>query len=417
MKPVKQLKKVFFRRVFYTLIVLQICPLSVTWAQSFTFNSHRKKDAIQFKLIKNLIIIPVYINDKGPYDFILDTGVAPLLITDPTIVDTLDLRYLRSIKLKGLGDGQDLDAFISNGIRAEIGHASIQNISTAILKKDIFNLSNYVGMHIYGLIGFDFFNSFVVKINYPAKRLAFYLPDQKAKRKGEKIPIKLISNKPYISAQVNLPQQGLQKLNFIVDIGASHALSLESYNDKAFPLPPLKIKANLGMGIGGHISGYLGRVKRVKVGNYEFNNVLTSFPDYEDAGAKLRTKTRNGNLGADILKHFHLTFDYPNSAMYLKPNKFYKNEFEHDMCGMEIYLDERIRNRYFVGKIEPGSPAEVAGILSDDEIVSVNLMKIDQFSLDDLTNLFKSGNDRRIIVEIFRKNVLLFKVVKLKIRI
>jgi predicted aspartyl protease len=417
MKPVKQLKKVFFRRVFYTLIILQLCSLSVTWGQNFTFSSHRKKDAIQFKLIKNLIIIPVYINDKGPYDFILDTGVAPLLITDPTIIDTLDLRYLRSIKLKGLGDGEDLDAFISNGIRANIGRASIQNISTAILKKDIFNLSNYVGMHIYGLIGFDFFNSFVVKINYPAKKLSFYLPDKQVKRKGEKIPMKLISNKPYITAKVNLQQQGLKNLNFIVDIGASHALSLESYNEKAFPLPVLKIKANLGMGIGGHINGYLGRVSRVMVGNYDFNNVLTSFPDYQDAGAKLRTRERNGNLGADILKHFHLTFDYQDSAMYIRPNKFYKNEFEHDMCGMEIYVDEKTTNRYFVGNIEPGSPAEIAGILSNDEIVSVNLTKIDQFSLDDLTNLFKSGNDRKIIVEIFRNNVLLFKVVKLKIRI
>jgi hypothetical protein len=417
MKPVKRLEKVFFRRVLCTLIIVSLCCANTTKGQYFTFNGHRKKDAIQFQLVKNLIIIPVYINDKGPYNFILDTGVAPLLITDPTIVDTLDLKMLRSIKLKGLGDGEDLDAFISNAIRAKVGHASIQNISAAILKKDIFNLSNYVGMHIYGLMGFDFFNSFVVKINYPAKKISYFLANDKLKIKGEKVPLTLIANKPYISARVGMGQQRMEDLNFIVDIGASHALSLESYKSKSFPLPDLRIKANLGMGIGGHINGYLGRVLTFQVGSYEFNNVLASFPNFEDAGSKLRTKERNGNLGADILKHFHLTFDYQNGALYLKPNKFYKNEFEHDMSGMEVYLEEQKGNRYFVGKIDPGSPAEQAGILSDDEIVSVNLMRIAQFSLDDLSNLFKSGNDRKIIVEIFRKNVVLFKILKLKVRI
>ena len=417
MKPVKALKKVFFRSVLFISIIIQLCLISTTEGQTFTFKNNRKKDAIQFKLVKNLIIIPVYINEKGPFNFILDTGVAPLLITDPTIVDTLDVKALRSIKLKGLGDGADLDAFITNGIRAKVGRSTISNIPSAILKKDIFNLSNYVGMHIYGLIGFDFFNSFIVKINYPAKKLSFFLPDEKVKIKGEKIPITLITNKPYLTAQVSNEKSVTEDLVLIIDIGASHALSLESYREKPFPLPSKTITANLGMGIGGHINGEIGRVSNLKVGSSNFPNVLTSFPNFADAGAKLRTRERNGNLGADILKHFHITIDYQGSSIYLRPNKFYKNVFEHDMSGMEVYMDEQKTKRYFVGSIEPGSPAEEAGIFTDDEIVSINLVRMDQYDLDEITNILKSGDDRKVILEIFRKGELQFKVLRLKIRI
>ncbi|WP_432712610.1 aspartyl protease family protein [Pedobacter sp.] len=372
---------------------------------------------MSFLLIKNLIIVPLYINGKGPYHFILDTGVNPLIITDASIMDSLNLTGLRSTTLAGLGAGNDIEAYLSDLIQVRMGHATIPNMPTAILKKDIFNLSNYVGMHIYGLIGYNFFHSFTVRIRYPARKLIFSLPEVEVKKKGEKIPMEMINNKPYV--QLRISQKGLegQRLKMILDLGASHAVSLEALKGKPFPLPEKTIAANLGVGFAGLISGRIGRLDQVNLGNFTFKNVLASYPDFLQAGAKTGVALRNGNLGSNLLKHFDLTIDYTNMAIYLKPNSYTKMSFEHDMSGMEIYLQEGKPNLYFVGRIEPESPAEDAGILTSDQVLSLNFKPINEYNLDDIDQLLKAGDGKRIIMQLARNNKLLFKILILKRRI
>ncbi len=417
MKPVYRLTKVFCNGVLYILFMIQFCTISTVHGQIFSFSNHRKKDVIHFTLIKNLVIIPLFIDDKGPYNFILDTGVSPIIITDPTIIDSLDFKTLKSIQLSGLGEGLQVAAFLTNAVTTKIGHATASNIPTAILKQDIFNLSDYVGMRIHGLVGYYFFNSFLVKINYPNKKISYFLPGTNTRMRGEKIPVTLINDKPYMNALAALGTQDSVNLKLIIDMGASHALSLETWQQKNFPLPPVTIPANLGMGIGGRISGNIGRIPSLTFGSFSFKNVLTAFPRYEDAGAKIGVKERNGNLGADVLRHFHLTIDYKNLAFYFNRNRYYKNTFEHDMSGMEIYLEEGKSNHYFVGRIDAGSPADLAGITLHDEVLSINLTKMDQLGLDGACGILKAGAGRRIIVELVRDKKWTVKVFTLKRRI
>lgn len=86
--------------VFFLALILFFQDLE---AQSFVLPPHKKKETIPFKLIKNLIIIPVIINGEGPFNFVLDTGVGLVLITDYKLADSLKLQNLRNIKLSGLG--------------------------------------------------------------------------------------------------------------------------------------------------------------------------------------------------------------------------------------------------------------------------------------------------------------------------
>ncbi|RZL37115.1 MAG: aspartate aminotransferase, partial [Pedobacter sp.] len=167
--------------MFVGALLLHLVCFATVSAQSFSFSGNQKKNTINFKLVKNLIIIPVTINGKGPYNFLLDTGVGPLIITEPSMVDTLGLKVLRTTKIYGLGKGEEVQAFLSSEINLTIKDASIQHIPTAILKTDVFNLSSYLGMKIHGIIGYYFFNSFVVKVNYSVNRLAFYNPENKVK--------------------------------------------------------------------------------------------------------------------------------------------------------------------------------------------------------------------------------------------
>ena len=86
------------------------------------------------------MIIPLTINGKGPYNFILDTGVGLFIISDTTLIDTLQIKNLRSIKIVGFGEGQDLSAYVTPSIDVKIGSAVAKNMPAALLKKDIFEL-------------------------------------------------------------------------------------------------------------------------------------------------------------------------------------------------------------------------------------------------------------------------------------
>lgn len=410
-------KASWINSVIVLLLITTLCLPQNVLCQGFEFKGNRKKDAIDFKLVKNLIIIPIYINKKGPFNFILDTGVSPLLVTDPTILQPSDLKQVRVIKLTGLGKGSDVEAYASNSLQVDVGKASMQNIPAAILKEDIFNLSNFLGIHVHGLIGYYFINSFLVKIKYSSERMVFYAPSAKVKIKGDPVDINLILNKPYLNAAILAPAIGEINAKLLMDSGASNGLSLESYNGKPFPEPKKKIPANLGMGFSGLISGNIGRVQYVKIGPFTLNEVIASYPDYDVGGAKATETGRNGSVGADLLRHFDLTIDYANKKIYLKPNSNFKLPFEHDMSGLEIYIEEGKSNRFYVERIEPNSPGTSAGILVGDEIVSVNFNSVKAMDLENIGNILKSGDGRTVIIEIFRKSENMYKVLTLKKRI
>ncbi|MBS1529925.1 MAG: aspartyl protease family protein, partial [Bacteroidetes bacterium] len=82
-------------------------------AQYFDIEGKRKSVTMRFRLIRNLVIIRLKINNKGPFNFILDTGVGFMLITDPAMVDSIALTSKRTIKISGLGEGDAYEAYVT----------------------------------------------------------------------------------------------------------------------------------------------------------------------------------------------------------------------------------------------------------------------------------------------------------------
>jgi hypothetical protein len=58
------------------------CWHSTANAQYFDLKDNRKHVTVHFKMIRDMIVIQLNINNKGPFNFILDTGVGLMLITD-----------------------------------------------------------------------------------------------------------------------------------------------------------------------------------------------------------------------------------------------------------------------------------------------------------------------------------------------
>ncbi|QNK62953.1 aspartyl protease family protein [Pedobacter sp. PAMC26386] len=398
-------------------IILFLSYTTNLYAQQFEFSGTRQKQTISFTLVKNLIVIPLYINGKGPYNFLLDTGVAQMIITDTTFLKEFDLKNGQTVKVQGYGFGDNIEAILTRNITAKVGKATIKNIPTAIFKKDIFDLSSYLGIKIYGILGYYFFNSFIVRVNYSGNRLTFYTPKAKIEPKGVRIPIQISSGKPYLTTQIETDAMGKINVDLLIDNGSSHPLMMEAIDEKPFPLPSPVIPANLGVGINGIINGSMGRIPKLTLGTYTFDNVLTGFPEFNIERIALEGKSRNGSLGSDILRNFLVTFDYKEEALYLKRNNNHPPIFEHDMSGLEIYVIQGIKDRFYIGRIESGSPGEETGLQSNDEIIGINFNGVLHYTLNDLTELFKEHDGKQILLEILRGSDKHLYLLKLKKRI
>ncbi|HEX3385641.1 MAG TPA: aspartyl protease family protein, partial [Mucilaginibacter sp.] len=296
--------------------MLLLCLLSFfaprAKAQYFDIDGKRKAVTMRFRLIRNLVIIQLKINNKGPFNFILDTGVGFMLITDPAMVDSISLTSKRTIKIAGLGDGDAYEAYVTPPLNIEIPGLNSYDVATTILKNDKFNLSNYVGVPIKGLLGYEFFNNLAVKLDFMDSTLTVYRPhDVRLFRKGSRIPVTVESRKPYMQALVALPNRTVQQCKMVIDLGAGHPISLENMIKK-HGLPQKFISANLGVGLAGPIKGFLSRIDEVDIGKYRVKSVITAFPnDYDSTTMKYLSVARDGNLGVGILKRFTVIFDYP----------------------------------------------------------------------------------------------------------
>ncbi|MBK0380201.1 aspartyl protease family protein [Mucilaginibacter segetis] len=371
---------------------------------------------IPFRIVRNMVIIKLNINGKGPFNFVLDTGVGLMLMTDPKMVDSINLVQKRTIKLTGLGDDGDYEAFVTTPLNVELPGLHSLGVSAAILKKDYFNLSGYVGMPIHGLLGYDFFNAMAVKIDFSDSTLTVCRPkDNKGLRRSVKIPITVEDKKPYMHADIIFPDGKKLNSKLVVDLGAGHPLSLENMIKK-HGLPKRYIKANLGVALNGPISGYISRINEIDLGKYKIKNVITSFPD---SGSANRTYfvPRDGNLGIGILKKFTVIFDYSNNLLYLKRGRTFKDPFEHDMSGMEYYASGDNYQHLIISRVEPGSPADEIGLEGGDEIVSINFKPVVKMSVEEIDAILKSKNDRSILLEIFHDKVYDKVILTLKRRI
>jgi len=372
-------------------------------AQYFDLPQKRKHIKIPFRLVRNMIVIKLNINDKGPFNFVLDTGVGLMIITEPDLVDSINLKSKRIVKIAGLGEGDDAEAYITSALNVQIPGLVSHDVNAAILKKDHFNLSNYAGMPIDGLLGYEFFDNLAIGIDFSDSTLNITRPaDLHPFRKGNKIPITIEDRKPYLHAIITYPNGKKIDSKLVIDLGAGHPVSIENMV-KNNGLPKAFIAANLGIGLNGPIDGYLSRIDEIQIGKYKVKNVLASFPD--DTKKQVETSVpRDGNLGIGMLKKFRVIFDYTNNAMYLKPGPLYKEPFEHDMSGMEYYSDGDGYKHVIISRVEPGSPADEVGLEKGDEIVTINLSPVSKMSLEDIDTIFKSKDGRSLLLEIYHDN-------------
>jgi hypothetical protein len=330
-------------RKLLSLIFIAFSPLILQAQQvlGFALQEGRNKVRIPIEINNNLVVIPVVINGQLPLKFILDTGVRTAILTEKVFSDILNLTYTRKYTVGGPGGQKFVQAYVTNNVSLDLppgvhgeGHALL------VLEEDYLELRNYLGADVQGILGYELFSRFIVTIDYEKKELILSRPEKFRPRKNmQKLKISVEDTKPYIVTRINMTDSSSVSVKLLIDSGASHGLILEPDSNDTLRVPQAHVNSIIGRGLGGVITGKIGRIGAVDLGKYDVRNVIANFPDpnsYMDTLKTSRSVRRNGAIGGEILSRFRVTFDFPREYLYLKKNSQFKKKFRDHRCKREI---------------------------------------------------------------------------------
>jgi len=374
--------------------------------RGFLFDNQRSKSiTIKFKSSSNLIIIPVTINESDTLNFILDTGVRYPIITELPFVNKLNLNYLMPVPVKGLGEGVELTAYRSANNTMSITGLTARNQEVQMIIDESFQISHILGIPVHGLIGFNLFKDYIVEIDYINEKLTLNKPEYYKYRDNKKdiiLPLNFDGNKPFVNTTIETDDSVKVPVKLLVDTGASDALWLSEKSDERIGFPKNHIEAFIGRGLSGDLYGIKGRIEAIWVGPLILPQPIVAFPNSEVIDQLMTSNDRNGTIGAEILRRFHVTLDYRNSRLTLRPNHKFNDDFNYNMSGMEVINPMPGLPIFTVSNISENSPAYLAGLKENDQILSLNNSSRNDMELNDINLLLQSKENKKIKVKFLR---------------
>jgi predicted aspartyl protease len=404
------------KKWYLNLLLLIVCFFSIrhngtTQSLKFGFEiiGNNRKVSIPFKIYSNLIVVDVLFEGVIPLKFIVDTGVSSTVLIDKLYSDILDIVPDRKISLIGAAGGKEVEAYIVNSVNVQLKGINGENVPLLVLKEDYLKLQETIGIKIHGILGYDLFRNFIVKINYASEILTFYDPDQFNRELNwfNQMEMRIENSKPYIEIPVTMSDSTRVISKLLIDTGASHSFMLHANSDTHIKIPEKSLRDHLGAGIAGSIEGYVGRLKQIEMGDYVLEDVISTFPDKGTYNDVIEATGRQGTVGGGILKRFKLFFDYGNDKLYYRKNRFFKESFDYDMSGLNIIAKGEIflEPYYEIQSVRENSPASKVDLRPKDILISLNGNSSGSLSLSYINNTLSQKKGKRIRMRVKRNEI------------
>ncbi len=354
--------------------------------------------SVPFVMRSNHVIVSVEVKGKT-FDVILDTGMPMegIILFDNKKSQSLEIEYDEKLYVGGAAGGEPVPAELASGYDINLEGLTLSNQDILLMYQDSVKSCAFEGEE--GIIGASIFNQLVVQIDYEKQQLTLIDPE-KFTYSGDATSIPLIGAKrgtPQLKLAVTLSNGMTMDRTVVLDIGASHALALNTSPNHGVVLPEENVRTHLGTGIDGRIFGHIGRIKSLALGPHTLEDVVVSFTDLASASCGANS---HGNLGHEILRRFDVTIDYSGDRMILQPNSDYSSPFTFDMTGLS--LERTPSGNYRVFELVPGSPAIEVGMEINDIVTKINGTSAADIDRDNLTSLLRGEAGMTLVVEIDR---------------
>lgn len=319
------------KRCILLLSVLALCvaslltsPLVIPHAAAFAGAPDRRfangSSAKTIPLVfsaKGHMFLRVRVNNSAPLLFGLDSGFDQTAITSKQ-AKTLNLETYGETKTTGVGENK-ADVSFARNVRFDLPGVNFRLPEIGVLALDF--PSPVPAEPIAGILGYDFFNQFVVSINYAGSSIDVHSPRTfRYRGRGEILPIKILDNYPAIPTTVTLPGLPPLKTLLVIDTGAGSGIFFNSPFVKRHKLLESKQETTEAgvLGIGGTSKIRIGRADSIRLGRTVIPNPVVHFSlAAEGDGADTLTA---GQISNETLRHFKIViFDAPHRRLILEP--------------------------------------------------------------------------------------------------
>jgi hypothetical protein len=373
-------------------LLLQAALAAVACAQAvpsnLTFADGRDSFTVPFELVDNRIFVEVWLDGKGPFKFILDTGADGILSNEAAQV----IGAKRGAEVEGRGAGESI-------VKAWQTSARETRLGWLTLKDQPFNVFDFSDLrHVFGaqrfdgVVGLSVFSQAVVRIDYERRRLTFTRPEKFSYGgAGVAVPFERERLVPVIRGEVDgTPAR------FGLDTGDRSAFTLKGpfveQNHLRERYSP-RVEAVTGFGIGGPIRAQVVRVGSLKFGGFEIKGPVTRL-SLQKAGAFAAGDVA-GNIGGAILKQFTVTFDYARGRLYFEKNRDYGSRDTYDRAG--LWLSQTADGRAFeVFDVVARGPAAEAGLKAGDRVLRIDGRGVESLPLIEARSELKDARRKSV---------------------
>ncbi len=309
------------------------------------------------------LLIPVRVNETGPFWCALDSGGSRVFALDSEVAAKAGLHLTRSGSSAGEGPAAVADQRLP-GATLDLGSFRIPNRMVVIRP-----VGNDPSVCIFGTAILE---QFVVEVDFLAPAVRLYRAESfQPSPQAVSVPVNFPMGNPVIPVQINLQPGPNIEAKLLVDTGVPLwpvALSKRFIDDnqilgraRQLAEPPFA-----GEGTGGSIPLLATRADRLAVGPFQTQApVMRLF--------RIGSGTRlpwDGNLGAEFFRRFLLIIDYPNGRLFLEPNQNYGlPPAPYDGSGFWV---RGASGHFLVERVLPGSLAARAGLQKGDLVLSLD---------------------------------------------
>jgi hypothetical protein len=219
----------------------------------------------------------------------------------------------------------------------------------------------------------------VVDLDFESRVMTLHEPAGYV-RTGNVIPFTLVKKTPHVKVLITLPNKKAVTREVLVDAGSGDAV-----DDDVMAESPDKVEIVGGVGLGQEFRTTLGRAAFVQIGPFAIAKPIGA-----SGGVPL--------IGLEILRRFHLTFDYSRSRLVLTPNSHYNDAFDVDGSGLDVRWTQDL-TQFVVHDVARDSTAAMSGFKTGDVIVRIDGEPAASFTIEQFQKLMtRAGLTHRLTI-------------------
>lgn len=281
---------------------------------------------IPFREVAGHIDVEGTISGFGVLSMVIDTGFSESALSQ-TIYAQLKLPFTGMVNVPpGYGGRVTNPMVITSVPSIDFGGLAIKNLAFVVIPPDY--IPTMPGVEIDAIVGSDFFDRYVVEMDYSNKVLRLYDPTAYREPQGGcKLPLHrgpMPSAVPLIDAKIIAEEGRAVDAALFLDTGGQIPMMLTNSFTAAHPelLKDVPTEPNQAEGVAGGVTRFrIGRMPAIQLGACTVHDPLTAF-SLDNSGMGLGGGSFSGSIGLGIFRRFTTIFDYPRGfVIFESPTK------------------------------------------------------------------------------------------------